>query len=53
MILHYKAILGREQTGLNDDINFVMNHALGAGSFIRPIDQQSKALPMYHGRPPI
>ena len=31
--------------------NFVMNHALGAGLIARPVDQQSIALPLYHGCP--
>ena len=30
-------------------MNFVMNHATGAGSIARPVDQQSSALPPYHG----
>ena len=32
-------------------INFVMNHAPGAGSIDRPIDQQYSALSLYHGPP--
>ena len=32
-------------------MNFVMNHAPGAGSIARPVDQQSSTLPLYHGRP--
>ena len=45
-MLHCKAILGRGQPGLNG-MNFVMNHALGAGSIARPVDQQSSALACY------
>ena len=33
-------------------INIVMNHASGAGSISRPVDQQSSGLPLYHGHPP-
>ena len=29
-------------------MNFVMNHAPGAGSMARHVDQQSSALPLYH-----
>ena len=34
-------------------MNFVMNHAPGAGSIARPVDQQSSAIPraLYHGCP--
>ena len=32
--------------------NDVMNHAPGAASTIRPVDQQSGALPLYYGCPP-
>ena len=28
-----------------------MNHAPGAGSIARPVDQQSSALPLYYGQP--
>ena len=31
---------------------FYMNHAPGAGSIARPVDQQSSALPLYHRFPP-
>ena len=34
-----------------NEMNFVMNHALGAGLIGRPVDQQSSTLPLYHGRP--
>ena len=29
-----------------NEMNFVMNHAPGAGSIARPVDQQSSALPL-------
>ena len=29
-------------------MNFVINHASGAGSFARPVGQQSSTLPLYH-----
>ena len=32
-------------------MNFVMNHAPGAGTITRPIDQQSSMLPLYQGCP--
>ena len=32
-------------------MNFVMNHAPGAGSIDRPVDQQSRALSLCYGRP--
>ena len=31
------------------EINFNMNHAPGAGSIIRPVDQQSSTLPLSYG----
>ena len=34
---------------LVNEMNFVMNHASGAGSIARPVDQQSSAMPLYHG----
>ena len=34
-------------------MNFVMNHAPNAGSIVRPVDQQSRAIPLYHGCPRI
>ena len=40
-----KAILGRGKHGMN----FVMNHAPGAGSIARPVDQQSSTLPLCYG----
>ena len=33
-------------------MNFVMNHAPGAGSITRPVDQQSNPIPLYHRCPP-
>ena len=38
-------------TTWDDEMNFVMNHAPGAGSIARPVDQQSSALPLCYGRP--
>ena len=29
-----------------NEVNFVMNHAPGAGSIARPVDQQSSDLPL-------
>ena len=34
-------------------MNFLMNHVTVAGSIARPVDQQSSALSLYHGRPHI
>ena len=34
-----------------DGMKFVMNHASGAGSLVRPVEQQSNVLPLYHGCP--
>ena len=31
-------------------MNFVMNHAPGAGSIAQPVDQQSSVLPLCYGR---
>ena len=45
-----KAIAGPGTTWANE-LNFVLNHAPGAGSIARPVDQQSSALPLYHGGP--
>ena len=47
MILHCKAV-GPETTWAYE-MNFVGNHAPGAGSLDRPVGQQSSALPLYHG----
>ena len=41
-----------EITTWANEMNFVMNHAPGAGSIARPVGQQSSALPLYHGCPP-
>ena len=38
---------GQDTTWANE-INFVMNHAPGAGSIARPVDQHSSALPLYN-----
>ena len=48
-LLHYKDILGRYN--LANEINFVMKHATGAGSFDRPVDQHSRKLPLCYGCP--
>ena len=32
-----------------NEMNFVMNHATGAGSIARPVDQLSSVMPLYHG----
>ena len=36
---------------LANEMNFVVNHTHGAGSIARPVAQQSRALPLYHGCP--
>ena len=41
-----KAILGRGTTWANE-INFVLDHAPGAGLITQLVDQQSSALPLY------
>ena len=35
-----------------DEMNFVMNHAPGAGFIASPVNQQSSVLPLYHRCPP-
>ena len=35
-----------------NEMNIAMNHAPGAGSIARPVDQQSSALPLCYGCPP-
>ena len=32
-----------------NEVNLIMKHVPGAGSIARPVDQQSSALPLYHG----
>ena len=32
-----------------NEINFLRNYVLGAGSITQPLDLQSSMLPMYHG----
>ena len=44
MIMHCKAILSG--TIWASEMNFDMNHALGAGSIARPVDLQSSSLPL-------
>ena len=39
------------RTTCASEMNFVMNIAPGAGPIAGHIDQQSSALPLYHGRP--
>ena len=39
-------------TTLAIEMNFVMNHAPGAGSLASPVDQQSSMLPLCHGCSP-
>ena len=36
-------------TNFANEMKFVMNHVPGAGSIVRPVDQQSSALPLYQG----
>ena len=50
IIVQCKAILGR-RTWTNDEMNFGMSHASGAGSIARPVDLQNSALPLCHGCP--
>ena len=42
-----KAILGQGQLG--NEMNYVMDHAPGAGLIDQPVNQQSSQLPLYHG----
>ena len=48
---HDSALLWLYWAGDNlaNEMNFGVNHALGAGSIALPTDQQSSALPLYHG----
>ena len=39
------------EDNLANEMNFVTNHAPGAGTLARPVDQKSSALPLHHGRP--
>ena len=48
MILHYLGYTGTETTWANE-MNFIMNHAPGAGSLARPVGKQSSTLPLYLG----
>ena len=34
-----------------NEMNFIMNHVLGAGMIAQPVFQQSSGLTLYHGRP--
>ena len=38
-------------TTWGNEMKSAMNHDPGAGSIARPVDQQSSALPLYHGCP--
>ena len=51
---HDSALVGYTGSGTTwaNEMYLVMNHALGAGSIVRPVNQQSSALPLYHGCPP-
>ena len=54
-VLGHDSALGRLSfagDNLGYVMNFVMNHAPGAGSTAGPVDQLSSALPLYHGYPP-
>ena len=46
---HDAALLGYIEPGTTwaDEMNFVVNHAPGAGSITRRVDQQSSVLPLY------
>ena len=35
----------------DNEMNFLMNYATGAGSTAQPVDQQSSAIPLYHRCP--
>ena len=39
----------RQETTLANEMNFVVNHAPGAGLIAQPVSQQSSVLPLYHG----
>ena len=45
---HNSALKGYTGPGTTwaDEMNFVLNHAPGAGSLARPVHQQSSALPL-------
>ena len=60
MIGQMSAVLGHDSelegytgpgTTWDNELNFVRNHALCAGTVSQPVDQQSSMLPLYHGRP--
>ena len=48
-----KAVYTGPVTTWANEMNFVMNLVPGAGSIVRPVDQQSSILPLYHGCPPV
>ena len=50
MILHLQGYTG-SWTNWANEMNFHMKHAPGAGSITEHVDQQSSALPLYHGYP--
>ena len=51
VLVHDSTLYGYTGPGTTwaSEMNFVMNHAPGTGSIARPVDQQSRALPLYHG----
>ena len=53
MILHCNTILGWVGTTWANEINFVMNHAPGAGSITRPVDQHPIGKSMLYYRSPV
>ena len=53
VLSHDSALKGCSGPGTTwtNEMNFVMNHDLGAGSIVLPVDQQSSALPLSYGCP--
>ena len=51
-ILRLEGYTGPGKTWTNE-MNFVMNHAPGARSIARPVNQQSSALTLYHECPQV
>ena len=51
VIGHDSALQGYAGLGISwaNEMNFVINHAPGAGSLAQPVGPQSSALPLYHG----
>ena len=50
---HASTLSGYTGPGMTcaNDMNFVMNHALGVGSVARPVDQHPSILALYHKCP--